>query len=224
MRIENKIVPSYAVPEGGERCHVSLLDLYFSKVPSEALEKDNFYLRPLPRKPEDPNAPWFMSMQVGINTINQMLSKMCEEAGLEHCTNHSLRATGATDLFKANIQEHVIQSRTGHLSLKALRTYERVTEDQQKEACKVLTPITTNCHQEPKKQEQAVGNAPPPQMVTNALFGNPRNCTINVQVYNSPNFQQCPFQGMAITTTQGYEDSKDDLLVDSILCDTDYDL
>ena len=61
MRIENKIVPSYAVPEGGERSHVALLDLYFSKVPSDAPEKDNFYLRPLPRKPEDPNAPWFTS-------------------------------------------------------------------------------------------------------------------------------------------------------------------
>ena len=63
-----------------------------------------------------------LGSQVGINTINQMLSKMCEQAGVEHCTNHSLCATGATDLFKANIQEHVIQSRMGHLSLKALRT------------------------------------------------------------------------------------------------------
>ena len=42
------------VPEAGERCHVALLDLYFSK---EALQKDNFYLRPLQKKPEDPNSP-----------------------------------------------------------------------------------------------------------------------------------------------------------------------
>ncbi len=33
-------------------------------------------------------------------------------------------------MFEANLPEHVIQSRTGHLSLKALRTYERVTEEQ----------------------------------------------------------------------------------------------
>ena len=88
----------------------------------------------------------------------------------------------------------------------------------------MLTPITTNCHQQPKRHEheheQTVGVAPPFQMVTNALFGNPRNCNINV---NSPNFQQCPFPGTAIST-QAYEDSKDDLLVDSILCDTDYDV
>ena len=47
MRVENNVVPSYPVPEAGERCHVALLDLYFSKVPSEALQKDNFYLLPL---------------------------------------------------------------------------------------------------------------------------------------------------------------------------------
>ncbi len=28
MRVENKVVPSYAVPEACERCHVALLDLY----------------------------------------------------------------------------------------------------------------------------------------------------------------------------------------------------
>ena len=69
LRVENKIIPSYVVPDAGERCHVVLLDLYFSKIPSEALQKDNFYLHPLQKKPQDPNAPWFMSMQVGINTI-----------------------------------------------------------------------------------------------------------------------------------------------------------
>ena len=224
LRVENKVVPSYAVHEAGERCHVALLDLYFSKVPSEALQKDNFYLRPLQKKPEDPNAPWFMSMQVGVNTINQMLSKMCEQAGLEHRTNHSLRATGASDMFQANLPEHVIQSRTGHLSLKALRTYERVTEEQQQEACKVLTPISTNhLHVQAAKHEQMVAKESPPNAVTNALFGNPQNCTINVQVYNNPSFQQCQFQGMTITT-QEYVDSRDDQLVDSILCDADYDV
>ena len=72
-----------------------------------------------------------MSVQI---TINQMLSKMCEHMGLEHCTNHSLLATGASKMFQANLPEHVIQSHMGHLSPKALRLYERVIEDQRKEA------------------------------------------------------------------------------------------
>ena len=69
-------------------------------------------------------------MQVGINTMNDML-KMCDQAGIERRSNHSLRATGASEMFQANLPEHVIQSRTGHLSLKALRTYKsdrRTTE------------------------------------------------------------------------------------------------
>ena len=36
-----------------------------------------------------------------------------------------------------------------------------------------MTPISTDFHQEPKKHEQMVANALPPQMVTNTLFGNP---------------------------------------------------
>ena len=53
-------------------------------------------------------------------------------------------------MFQANLPEHVIQSRTGHLSLKALRTHEKVTEEQQKKACKVLTSIDQQGSNEPK--------------------------------------------------------------------------
>ncbi len=58
----------------------------------------------------------------------EMLPNLCEEAGVERQTNHSLHVTGATAMFHANIPEKVIQSRTGHLSLKALRTYENTTD------------------------------------------------------------------------------------------------
>ena len=36
-------------------------------------------------------------------------------------TNHSLRATAASELFCANVPEKLIQERTGHKSLQALR-------------------------------------------------------------------------------------------------------
>ncbi len=38
-------------------------------------------------------------------------------------TNHSLRATGASELFQAGVPEKIIKERTGHHSLEALRTY-----------------------------------------------------------------------------------------------------
>lgn len=45
MKIENKVVPSFASTdaENKERCHVYLLNLYMEKVPKEALSKDVFY-------------------------------------------------------------------------------------------------------------------------------------------------------------------------------------
>ena len=52
--------------------------------------------------------------------------------------SHSLRATGPTNLYTANVQEKMIQQRTGHRSLKALRTYERTTE-QELAVSKILT-------------------------------------------------------------------------------------
>ena len=43
MKIENKVVPSYASEGNGERCHVYLLDLYIKKVTREVVHKDVFF-------------------------------------------------------------------------------------------------------------------------------------------------------------------------------------
>ena len=56
---------------------------------------------------------------------------MCSQAGLStEYTNHSLRAYGATSLFQAKVPEKLIQQRTGHKNLKALRQYERTSDGQ----------------------------------------------------------------------------------------------
>ena len=52
MRVKNK--PILAVPESGTRCHVYVLDLYMKKLPAEAFSRDNFYVQPCPRVPDDP--------------------------------------------------------------------------------------------------------------------------------------------------------------------------
>ena len=57
---------------------------------------------------------------------------------LQLSVNHSLCATAATALFKADVPEKVIQERTGHRSLDALRKYERSTERQHGAASKIL--------------------------------------------------------------------------------------
>ena len=56
---------------------------------------------------------------------------MCKEASIEgNITNHSLRATSATQMYDQGVPEKIIQERTGHHSLEALRTYERTNEYQ----------------------------------------------------------------------------------------------
>ena len=68
---------------------------------------------------------------------------MTAEAGLEgNFTNHSLRATGATVLYDAEIPEGVIQKRTGHKSLDTLRCYKRTTLTQNLEVSNLLHQAT----------------------------------------------------------------------------------
>ena len=122
MRIENKTVPIYANSEAGDRCNVKQLDKYFSKIPDQARQLD-IYLRPLGNIPNDPTRPWFAATPVGENKLGAMVKDMFTEVGIVNKTNHSLRATGATNLYTANMPEKLIQQRTGHRSVKALRIY-----------------------------------------------------------------------------------------------------
>ena len=64
-----------------------------------------------------------------------MVKKMCTEAGFDNKTNHSLRATGTSVMFRANIPEKIIQKITGHRSIEALRSYERISEGRTAQGC-----------------------------------------------------------------------------------------
>ena len=46
LHVKNKSVEIHKSPEAGDR-HCRLLDLYISKLPEEAVEKDLFYVRPM---------------------------------------------------------------------------------------------------------------------------------------------------------------------------------
>lgn len=67
MKIENKVVPSFASTdaENKERCHVYLLNLYMEKVPKEALSKDAFYVCPVAKVSDAAGSLWFTSVPVG---------------------------------------------------------------------------------------------------------------------------------------------------------------
>ena len=68
-----------------------------------------------------------------------MVSDMCSEAGVNgKKTNHSLRVAGTTSLYEGGVPEKVIQQRTGHRCLESLRTYERVSSDQEMAVSRIL--------------------------------------------------------------------------------------
>ena len=70
-------------------------------------------------------------------------------------TNHSLRATGTTEEFAANVTEKLIQSRTGHRSVEALRLYERPSYNQHQAVSNVLTLVEL---QRSFSKELTIGN------------------------------------------------------------------
>jgi hypothetical protein len=137
--VRNKIVPIYSNPASGDRCHVRILDLYISKLPPEAKQHDCFYLKPKSAySPSD--EVWYTNQVVGKNELARMVPTMFKEAKLsKHATNHSLRATGATELYRCGVPENIIKERTGHKSLDGVRAYERTTVEQQRAVSRILT-------------------------------------------------------------------------------------
>ena len=190
LRVENKVVPIYASKDFGDRCHVRLLDLYLSKIPERARKLDVFYLRPLPGVPANPEKPWYAVAPCGENKLASMVKEMFLEIGVEDKTNHSLWAAGTTELFRANVPEKIIQQRTGHRSLKALRTYERTTSQQHLAVSRILSAESKMDYKEATSQVQSslepsfqARSSLPAGM--SSMFGVANNCVINVNFGHS---------------------------------------
>lgn len=72
--------------------------------------------------------------------LQKMFKTMCAEANIKGCkTNHSLRATAATQMFQQGVPEKLIMERTGHRSLEGLRSYERLCEPQHRAVSSLLS-------------------------------------------------------------------------------------
>ena len=140
LNLPNKTVTIMRNTEDGIRCYCSILDEYFKRIPMKAFEEDIFYLRPLTRF--ENQAVWFTSVPVGKNKNFKLLFLPCARKPIYKgtCkTNHSLRATGAIELYLAGVPEKIIKERTGHRSLESLRMYEKTNTSQHKAVCNILT-------------------------------------------------------------------------------------
>ena len=79
-----------------------------------------FCLRRVAKKQTNPATPLYIAVPYRKEVLRKMVPDMCQEAVISRRTNHSLCAMGATEMFQSEVPEKIIQSRTGHLSLKAL--------------------------------------------------------------------------------------------------------
>ena len=75
-----------------------------------------------------------------MNFLQKMVRGMCSDGGVAgRKTNHSLRATAAMQMYEAGVPEKMIQERTGHRSVTALREYQRTLMTQTMAVAKVLS-------------------------------------------------------------------------------------
>ena len=74
---------------------------------------------------------------VGKNALQSKLKDMCSRAGISGLKTN--QAPAATEMFQLGAPEKVIQERTGHRSIEALRSYERSSESQHKAVSSLLT-------------------------------------------------------------------------------------
>jgi len=192
-KCQRKEVIHYANEENSERCIVRLYKLYQSLCP---IDRPNgaFYLKPL----DNPKAGvWFSKTAIGHNTLAKTIKRLCEVAGIKgYFTNHSLRACTATRLFEAGVDEQLIMQRTGHRSVKGVRSYKRMTDSLRKQTSDVLNSSTNLQAKKPKldvlKVEPVASgdeNAPPASDRTGVTssapilnFSGASNFTINFGV------------------------------------------
>ena len=107
-----------------------------------------------------------------------MIPKIFEKAGLQNkYSNHSLRVTSITRMFNAGITEKVMAERSGHRSLKALRTYEKTSvELEQLAGQSIAKDISETDKKPPKASELQKG----PESLSHTFSGTLNNCTINI--------------------------------------------
>lgn len=74
---------------------------------------------------------WYKNETMGHNPLDTFMSKLGKMCNLsQHYTNHCIRVTGATNLFRGNFNAKQIMAVTGHKSIESLAVYQRVRSDE----------------------------------------------------------------------------------------------
>ena len=132
--------------------------------------------------------------------LDMKLRRMCSLAGIQGVySNHSLRATSATQMFEMGVPEKIIQERTGHRSLEALRTYERSNERQHKKISHILTSSSTNNTTDNTMESVHFTQYRQPEIKLNpqnssVSFNSLQDCTINIYSAPAPSYSDLTYR------------------------------
>ena len=123
-RSKSKVKVHFENKDNPERCHVKLFEFFMRKRNPQC---NRFYQQAKTNVKQDDNI-WFTTRPMGHNTLKNLLKTMTKKANIEgRKTNHSLKATCATRLYDAGVDEQLIMERTGHTSVMGVRAYKRTS-------------------------------------------------------------------------------------------------
>ena len=118
----------------------SLLHQAVQTVPEQVSPKPpkECLLRPLQKT--NATGFWYSTQPIGHSKLDGTVARMCKAAGIGGFkTNHSLRATAATRLYQAGLDEQLIMETTGHQRLDGVRNYKRTSVEQQQVVSDILS-------------------------------------------------------------------------------------
>ena len=133
-----KTVDAFENLDNPDRCIVALFHKYVNLRPQS--DADNaLYLRALPKPRIDGDTEvWYSRKRIGINVLSKTVARLCDKAGVTGFkSNHSLRATAASRLYRSGMDEQQICETTGHRSV-AVRNYKRTSDEQRADISNVL--------------------------------------------------------------------------------------
>ena len=132
-KVDSKEVDLNAI-DHEEHCPICLIIHYLSQLPKNRKCR-SFYLQPKKRYSDE---CWFSDRPVGIHRLRDCVKNLCNKSKLPgFYTNHSLRSSAATSLYRGNIDEQLIQEITGHRSL-AVHSYKRICSSHRKLASYII--------------------------------------------------------------------------------------
>ncbi len=170
------------------RCLVSLFKKYVAARPVKNVKcSQDFYLQPLAKF--NAEGIGYSCQPLGIHKIESAIKNLYLEAGIKgKRTNHSLHATSATRLYEAELDEQLIQERTGHRS-SAVRGYKRTSTNLQKKVCNTLYGLS-QMSSAPDPPQTAVESMPTPVRQSNTPAVDCPPPTSNTPLRDSPEGQR----------------------------------